>query len=341
MKRASNRRTLVVAMALLAVLLIAASVIAGWFEIAIVGVAALLAGTAVLVYDVRAKTSDVAHLLRWSAKRQQGLLGALEDVRTAIDSSASTVERRVLDALTAEGQRAAQDRAAISAAAQKNGDRAAVRLFKDLRSVARGETRETEALLQLIPRSPAEVLLPPSGKWALNARSLAHLVDIVTRERPSTILELGSGTSTVWLAHLLAGSGARIVSIDHSHEFAQLTSAELQRHGLAGAVDLRVAPLVEIDGDRRWYDRQVFADVSPIDLVLIDGPPEATGPMARFPAFDALRDQLGDTALILLDDSDRADETAAIEQWLASDPTLSREDHEVSRLAVLRRRPSA
>lgn len=206
----------------------------------------------------------------------------------------------------------------------------------------RGSTGEVEAILQILPRLSPPALLPPTGRWAINARSLAHLVDLVDRENPEMILELGSGTSTIWLGHLLKDTGTRFVSVDHSDVFIERTRRQLELHGLLGAVDLRLAPLEEVTvGDRRvtWYSPESLSDLNDIDLLLVDGPPGSSTTRARWPAFPFLRDRLSPRALVVLDDADRPDEIASIELWQASEPALSREDEGVSRLAVLRRAP--
>lgn len=52
-----------------------------------------------------------------------------------------------------------------------------------------------------------------------------------------------------------------------------------------------------------------------IDLWFVDGPPEATGPQARYPAVPILEAHLADRALIIMDDGRRAAEQAAVERW--------------------------
>src|SRR5690606_27930041 len=70
-----------------------------------------------------------------------------------------------------------------------------------LTKVLRDEVREIEALMQLLPRITPRSLMPPSGRWAMSARGLTHLADLVERHRPRVVLELGSGTSSVYLGY--------------------------------------------------------------------------------------------------------------------------------------------
>lgn len=212
------------------------------------------------------------------------------------------------------------------------------RTVNSLTHVVRDQTRQTEALLQALPRISPRALLPASGEFAMNPRAIAHLADLVGQRSARTVLELGTGTSTVWLAYLLQGTGAKIVSVDHDPHYLEATRQELQRHDLAAQVDLRLAPLVSQDGDKtHWYDVSVFTDVTGIDLLVVDGPPGNTGPLVRARALPLLEPQLAEQVTVVLDDADRPDEIAAIDLWLKSVPNLRQRDRGVSRLAVLDR----
>lgn len=207
-----------------------------------------------------------------------------------------------------------------------------------LRKSVVAEARATEAVVQLVPRIRPSALLPASGGWAMDARSLAHLVDIVEASRPRFALELGSGSSTVYLGYLARRSGGRVVSVDHDETFAARTRAEVERHGLAEVVEVRVAPLREqsIGGDTGlWYELDAFSDVQEIDLLLVDGPPKRTEPRARRHALPALVDRLAPGAVVVLDDADRPDEKEIVRQWAADHDVFTVVEHAVSRLAVL------
>jgi len=197
---------------------------------------------------------------------------------------------------------------------------------RDEQRVSRHDSiRDAAALLalhDLLP-TPAEHV-PLTGYSALPATVL-HLVQQVA-ELPagSTIVELGSGASTVWmaLAAMQRDDGISIVSLDHDAEFARVTRRSLARNGVADLVDLRVADLVPMStaqGEQLWYSPETWQSLSNVGLVFVDGPPGATGPMARYPALEALSSTLAPGALIVLDDTERPDERAIVEAWLAMD----------------------
>lgn len=75
----------------------------------------------------------------------------------------------------------------------------------------------------------------------------------------------------------------------------------------------------------------------PIDLLVVDGPPEQTAPLAREPALPRLLPRMATRWTVLLDDADRPDETEIVRRWLTLAPRsrLSRPPAEKG-LAVLR-----
>src|ERR1700754_2764406 len=70
----------------------------------------------------------------------------------------------------------------------------------------------------------------------------AALISLLIRAtRPRRVLELGTsnGYSTLWLAEAAAAVGAALVSVDVDAERTAAARGNLDRGGLAGAVELR------------------------------------------------------------------------------------------------------
>jgi predicted O-methyltransferase YrrM len=212
----------------------------------------------------------------------------------------------------------------------------------------RADTRQVEAYLQLLALAAPTGPIPGTRGWAASPDHLLLLCHEVRRTRPRLVLDLGSGQTTLWMALVMAGQEqpGRIVSIDHDPEFLASTGRMLAEHGVDHLVDLRLAALTPWSADdgttQPWYDDAAFDDLHGIDLVSIDGPPESTAPMARRPALPALGDRLSPTVTVVLDDADRDDERAAVEQWIAADPDLVAESIATEKgTVVLRRTPGA
>jgi predicted O-methyltransferase YrrM len=186
------------------------------------------------------------------------------------------------------------------------------------RSVASARSR----LLGLLPLG---IPMPPPGGWAASADLLLHLVDLIRQRRPSRIIELGSGTSTCWLAWALDAFGisGTVVSLEHLPAFRRRTLNHLHTCGVQHLAEVRLAPLtdVHIDGTTyRWYDPAGWTDLRDCDLLLVDGPPGHTAPMARYPAVPLLGPAMAPDAVIVLDDYKRPDERRTVARWLRLHP---------------------
>lgn len=190
--------------------------------------------------------------------------------------------------------------------------------------------RQLEALAGLQQELQLVHSLPPTRDWAASPDFLLALVRQVQASRPRTVLECSSGASTVVLARCLQQLGAgRVLSLEHDAHYAAQTRRELARHGLSDWAQVIDAPLCThcLDGENwPWYDlsglpSELLADTC-VDLLVIDGPPQATRRLARYPAGPLLFALLAAGASVYLDDAARADEQAILRRWQAAFPQL-------------------
>lgn len=180
--------------------------------------------------------------------------------------------------------------------------------------------RQSEIHAQLLNLLNFTQPIPPTRSWAASPDLLMTLVENVQAHQPKFIVELGSGISTLVLAKSLpAGSQSKIISFDHSAEFAQVTRNVLAQHSIAG-VEIRVAPLEQYDAERTWYSSKSFADISQIDLLVIDGPPGSKDPKARTGALLELASKLSPKAVVIIDDANREGEHAMAESFAKAMP---------------------
>lgn len=164
--------------------------------------------------------------------------------------------------------------------------------------------------------------MPELGDWAMTPSTLIWIVDRIASTPMRSILECGSGSSTVWFAAALEARGGEghVVSLESSAEFAAQTREQLERAGLAHRATVLHAPLVETTLPGRdpqpWFDTSGLPDgLSDIDLLFVDGPVGGIAHEARFPAFPLLSDRLSPDAIVVLDDTVRPDEMQIAEQW--------------------------
>lgn len=209
------------------------------------------------------------------------------------------------------------------------------------------------------PRAP----MPPLGGWALDADIMHAVAALLWHDRPELIVECGSGSSSVWLGYLIERLGlGRVISLEHDERFLRASRALVAAHGLRDLVEIRHAPLRpwaehtparpdragplrahpdqaeperahldQAEPERTppdqppWYDPAALDGLRGIGLLLVDGPPQAIGRQARYPAGPMLIPRCIAGAVIVLDDTDRDDEQEVGHRWLAEWPELERQ----------------
>lgn len=191
--------------------------------------------------------------------------------------------------------------------------------FDPVRSALDNLFRQYESLQAIYTDLRLEHSLPQTRSWAGSPDLLAALVREVQSVEPQVVVECSSGVSTVVLARALQLRGrGHVYSLEHEDFYAQKTRQELMRHGLAEWATVIHAPLLPCGtalGEKLWYDVSNLP-VDAIDMMVIDGPPESTGPLARYPAGPILFGRLAPTASVFLDDAARNDEKQAVKHWL-------------------------
>jgi len=217
-------------------------------------------------------------------------------------------------------------------------------LDKELKKEIRQTFRQLEALQNLSAVLPANDVLPATRAWAASPDLLLVLVDLVIAERPSLVVECGSGASTLWLALAMRrfGIDGRIIALDHDPVFGDKTRGLLARHDVADLAEVRDAPLesFSLNGETySWYARRAWEDLKGIDLLFIDGPPAVTGQQARYPALPLLAGSLSPVATAVLDDLIVPDMQKVLRLWLDAYPDFDSEMLALEKqAAVLRRR---
>jgi hypothetical protein len=189
----------------------------------------------------------------------------------------------------------------------------------------RFETNQIEHLLALYHELKLDGALPPTRDWAGSPDFLRIVYDQVRTQKPETVVECGSGVSSIVIARALQQNGrGRLISLDHDVIFAEKTRQNLARHGLEQWVDMRVEPLQDsgVTGQKTpWYPLKNIPSAN-IHLVVVDGPPITHDSEARFCAGPAFIPKMSDQSVMLLDDFNRAGDTSIVEKWRASFPSL-------------------
>ncbi len=173
--------------------------------------------------------------------------------------------------------------------------------------------------------------------WPVSADFALCLIQRLALESYDLVVEFGSGMSTLIVAKTLAAIAERdenrqtqFVSFEHLESYFQNTLAHLQQADSDENVQLILAPFENwqaVDGQIYPYyscqgtlaklAKQKQASRKRI-LVVVDGPPAATGPQARYPAGPLLMQYFPDAHIdFLMDDYIREDEKQVAKHWLA------------------------
>jgi predicted O-methyltransferase YrrM len=189
---------------------------------------------------------------------------------------------------------------------------------------SRQEFAQLEALGWLMHHLPLTRPLPATRGMAAGPDVLVLLVHLIDERRPSVVVELGSGVSTLVIAARLKSLGAgSLVTLEHEAVYAERTRRELGLHGLADVASVVDAPLGDVrvaDASWRWYQPPEGSLPASIDLLFVDGPPGSVGELARYPALPLLRDRFTPGALVVVDDVVRPDEAQIARRWQAEVP---------------------
>ena len=208
-------------------------------------------------------------------------------------------------------------------------------------------TRQLEAFIQL--RSLIGPIPGMLHGWPVSADFALHMLQLLLAQPPELVLEFGSGTSSCLLLQGLAqafphctgsAQGARsapqLLTFEHLAAYHQRTAELIAPCRLRRHPQLLLAPLELWSDASGAYSysghlERISAAAAALRrkrqrplrqlLVIVDGPPGATGPQARYPALPALLDAIpADPAhplqvILLLDDMIRPDEQATAVAW--------------------------
>jgi predicted O-methyltransferase YrrM len=181
-----------------------------------------------------------------------------------------------------------------------------------------------ESLLSLHRRLDPDALIPPLagpfGGWAITSNMALLVSDIFHQTRPELVVELGSGTSTILMGHLLrqVNTGGRLISLEHDAVWYAETLEQVHRAQLDDVVDVRFAPLEQAEigqATYMWYSLAALEDLDAIDVVFVDGPPAHVGPLARYPAGPLLAPRCRRGGAFIIDDIVREDERQMVNRW--------------------------
>jgi hypothetical protein len=214
------------------------------------------------------------------------------------------------------------------------------RLFKKQKAISQIQFNQSQ-LKQLFTDTSFYL---PLTTWSISPSTVMHVLnDIIINDR-KCIVEFGSGASTFYIAKLLKSNKiqASFFSVESNLDWADKIKKQLDLLGLTNYVTIINASIQPVDislalGEQKlWYDVNVLNEhlktIIDFDLVLVDGPFGDLTPNSRYSAVPFLKDKLATNYSVFLDDVDREEEQAILEEWVK---LLQCNEQKVERYAVL------
>ena len=203
---------------------------------------------------------------------------------------------------------------------------------------------EEEPYRQLQLKLGLAEALPYTENWSA-APDFLDIISLHCLENyPSTIVECSSGLTTLVLSRCCQlNKFGHVNSLEDSALYASKTQQQLKALDLQKFATVSHMPLIAQIVEQQAYDWYNMDGIvkSPIDMLVIDGPPGYIQPYSRYPAVPLLFDHLSDECVIFLDDAARDDEKTVVERWLRQYPELMHEYIDTERgCSVLRFRES-
>jgi Methyltransferase domain len=183
---------------------------------------------------------------------------------------------------------------------------------------------QIQSLMALDRKLGLPQALPAMRGWVGSPDFLLQVADEIAVTGPRCVMECSSGVSTLVIARSLQlQGGGHVYSLEHEPAYAQQTRDMLARFGLAEWATVLDAPLENRHTVTPWYSESVIpADMPPVELLVIDGPPASALPLARYPALPRLFDRLAPSFTVMLDDADRPGEVEIVRRWCTQWPGL-------------------
>jgi len=195
-------------------------------------------------------------------------------------------------------------------------------------------TQQLESYLAIQHYMATGKRLPAFHGWPVSPDFGYLLIELIEEHQYDLVVEFGSGTSTVLIAQTLANVQQRIgkpsqqVTFEHLENYHAQTQDLLNAAGLSRGVRLVHSPLVPYNAPNgktySYYScQETLAQIANSRnskdikiLVVVDGPPAKTGPLARYPALHAIWPLFDGASFdLLLDDYNRQDEKDIVHCW--------------------------
>lgn len=157
-----------------------------------------------------------------------------------------------------------------------------------------------------------------NGDWMITEDSFSYMKEIILNDKIKSIIEFGSGASTLRFTQEFPQLD--IISLEHDYSYYNNLSNKLIKLNLHKKVKLIHSPLrFQIHFGKLFLSYNWHCENKKFDLVIIDGPPHYTR-RGREACFYIVMHQLRIGSVVILDDYGRYNEQSIVRNWLSSFP---------------------
>lgn len=177
--------------------------------------------------------------------------------------------------------------------------------------------KELHAKLELMHIMPKFF---PFSNYTISCFDLNEICKELALSKPQSLLEFGSGLSTLVIAKLFENNlDFKIISIEHDLDWINFMNGIIVENGLTN-IEIIHSKLIEAKYEAfngLWYDLDL-EKLPLFDVILVDGPPcnAKNRPYSRFFSINAIKSKLKSGGYIYLDDADRPGEKKIIHDWV-------------------------
>jgi len=197
--------------------------------------------------------------------------------------------------------------------------------------------RQVESLLGVYSLLNNGYSLGPLRGWAISPDTLNQVLRIIASYSRPTIVEFGSGQSTIAICKWLSANSGQLISVEHDAKYSKQIELLLTTYNLGAPVRTVIAPLAKNSAGEMTYSMDLIPEVSP-DIVFVDGPPGKG--KNRMAPLQWAYSKLAPNGVILLDDYIREDEKICIRCLLEEHPTAEVQEFQVEKGLIAVRKPS-
>lgn len=162
--------------------------------------------------------------------------------------------------------------------------------------------------------------------FSMKTYGLAFLRNEIVLNKRKSIIEFGSGLSTIFMALVIKKFSlpTKIISIESEKVWTDRMEKKISEMDLSSIITIVPAilmPIPSLGEENNWYDLSQLPDAilnsSPFDMVVIDGPPayNESISLSRFMAVPFVSNLLDDNYSIFLDDANRKGEKMVMSMW--------------------------